>query len=229
MPRPRGARPSPRHKLAGAMPHVLGAQAPNTYLIIPAQISFWGNQTDGDCVTAEEAFAKACNQPTIFITDETAIAWATAHDYLHGAVISDALEMMVVDGFQQGGQNYYDGAAKTVDWTNGPLLTNAISLGPVKLGVAADQLENVVSSGRNGWFAHGFQTDTNQDHCVSLCGYGPLSWLAGQMNVQVPAGVDGTQPGYALFTWNSVGIIDTPSLLAITYEAWLRSPTTKIG
>jgi hypothetical protein len=32
-----------------------------------------------------------------------------------------------------------------------------------------------------------------------------------------------------LFTWNSIGIIDVPSMLAITQEAWLRNPTTVIN
>ena len=35
-------------------------------------------------------------------------------------------------------------------------------------------------------------------------------------------------PAYALFTWDSIGIIDVPSMLAITGEAWLRNPTTVV-
>jgi len=35
-----------------------------------------------------------------------------------------------------------------------------------------------------------------------------------------------SQQGYAMFTWDSIGIIDQPSMLAITHEAWLRNPTT---
>ena len=45
----------------------------------------WGNAIDGDCVTAEEAFAKACAQPEIFIPDAEAVAWATAGGFLNGA------------------------------------------------------------------------------------------------------------------------------------------------
>jgi hypothetical protein len=33
---------------------------PTNFIILPQKISFWGNYSDGDCVTAEEAFAKAC-------------------------------------------------------------------------------------------------------------------------------------------------------------------------
>jgi hypothetical protein len=210
------------------MPHIATTPTPPTFLTLPAKLSFWGNQTDGDCVTAEEAFAKACHEPEIFISDETAVQWATKHNYLNGAVLSDVLDTMLSDGFHQGGRTYDDGGANSVDWTNAALLANAISQGPVKIGVGANQLEEVVTSAKNGWFALGFKAEAVEDHCVSLCGYGSLSWLGQQMGVQTPEGVDGSKPGYAMFTWNSVGIIDTPSLLAITHEAWLRLPTTRI-
>ena len=133
-------------------------------------------------------------------------------------------------GFQPGdGNTYGDGPYMSVDWTNAAALQSAIAVGPVKIGVAADQLENAVPDPpTNGWFATGFQPDSNEDHCVSLCGYGTIAWLAEQLGVSVPDGVDGTQPGYALFTWSSIGIIDVPSLLAICGEAWLRNPVTVI-
>jgi hypothetical protein len=50
--------------------------------------------------------------------------------------------------------------------------------------------------------------------------------LASQLKVTLPAGAVGTTPGYGLFTWDTIGIIDHPSMLAITHEAWLRNPTT---
>ena len=106
----------------------------------------------------------------------------------------------------------------------------ALFLGTVKIGVAADQIENAWrgTGGHTSWFGTGFHTETSdkEDHCVSLCGYGSISWLAQQLGVQVPAGVDGTKPGYAMFTWDSIGIIDPPSMTAVTFEAWLRQPTT---
>src|SRR5208283_549468 len=227
---PRGAIPSPRQKLAAATPHKLIGATPPNYLIIPKKISFWGNDVDGDCVTAEEAFAKACNNPEVFVTDQVAINWATQHHFLNGAVLSDVLETMVTTGFQQGGKTFDDGQAYSVDWTNAALLTNAISNGPVKIGIAADQLDPVYNAnqGKDGWFATGFQPDSTEDHCVSLCGHGTIAWLAQELKVPVPAGVDGTKPGYGMFTWKSIGIIDVPSMLAITHEAWLRNPTTII-
>ena len=49
------------------------------FITVPAHISMWGNDVHGDCVTAEEAFAKACNNPEIFIPDSDVISWATNH------------------------------------------------------------------------------------------------------------------------------------------------------
>lgn len=223
---PRGAIPSPRFKLAAAIPHKIVGVTPPNYIWIPQQLSFWGNDKYGDCVTAEEAFAKACNNPEIFVSDDGATSWASQHNFLNGAVISSVLETMVGDGFRQGGSTYDDGPANTVDWTNAPLLQNAIALGPVKIGIASKQLDNVYKWATNGWVATGFQPDGSEDHCVSLCGYGTIGWLAQQLSAQLPAGVDGGQSGYAMFTWSSIGIIDEPSMLAITHEAWLRNPTT---
>jgi hypothetical protein len=229
MPRPRGAKPSPRHRLASAMPVRIVGPTPTQFLWIPKQLSMWLNDVDGDCVTAEEAFAKACSNPEIFITDDTVLAWATANNVLNGADLVTVLDLMQSAGFPQDGNLYNDGPFNSVDWTNSAALQNAIAQGPVKIGVAADQLEDAVGESNpppNGWLATGFSPDSNEDHCVALCGYGTIAWLAQQLGVSVPDGVDGTQPGYALFTWSSVGIIDVPSMLAITGEAWLRQPVT---
>ena len=224
----RGAAPSPRSALAAATPHTPVVGGPPNFLTLPHQISSWGNFDHGDCVTAEEAFAKACNQPEIFITDQVAMSWAKNHGVLEGANLHQVLQWMQSNGFQENGHIFDDGQIFSVNWTDQSTLQSAISKGPVKIGVAATQLETAwrTTNGQTGWFAVGFKKDTAEDHCVSLCGYGSIGWLAGQLKVTVPTGVDGTKPGYALFTWDSVGIIDLPSLIAITEEAWLRSPTT---
>lgn len=228
----RGALATPRHVLARSMPLLTeeGVAPPPTYLIVPRKLSMWGNDVHGDCVTAEEAFAKACHNKEIFISDAEVIAWATAHNVLEGAYLYNVLDLMQTDGFQQTGHFYDDGPHVSVDWTNHTILSSAISQGPVKIGVAADQLEAAwrQNGGRTGWFGTAFLPDSNEDHCVSLCGYGTIGWLAQQLNAQLPAGTDGSKPAYALFTWNSIGIIDEPSLIAITHEAWLRNPTTII-
>lgn len=225
----RGAIPSPRHLLAAATPFQRVGVNPPNFLLAPPQLSFWGNDQYGDCVTAEEAFAKACYSPEIFLPTSEVVGWATAHGYLNGAYLTAVLTTMQGDGFEESNCTYDDGSYAAVNWMNPSILQNAIAQGPVKIGVAADQLDGVVTPGRNGWFALGFTADPNEDHCVSLCGYGSLQWLAQQFGVQVPAGADPAAPGYAMFTWNSIGIIDVPSMQAITAEAWLRTPTTVIN
>ena len=45
-------------------------------------------------------------------------------------------------GFPDGPLTYDDGPYYSVDWTNAGTLQSAISQGPVKLGIAADQLEH---------------------------------------------------------------------------------------
>jgi hypothetical protein len=111
-------------------------------MVKPAKISMWGNDVHGDCVTAEEAFAKGCNNPEIFITDAEVIAWATKHDVLEGAYLIDVLTWMQNDGFPGDGVSYDDGGHFSVDWTNAATLRSAIAEGPVRIGIAADQIEN---------------------------------------------------------------------------------------
>ena len=223
----RGAIPSPRFELAAAAPHIALPSVPPNHLFFPKKISIWHNDYHGDCVTAEEAFAKACHSPEIFITDAEVKSWATAHGVYEGANLIDVLRAMQQTGFKQGGHTYDDGAPNSVNWTDAATLQSALCHGPVKIGVAADQLHAVCQAAgfKSGWFASGFHADANEDHCVSLCGYGTIKWLAQEMGFPVPSGA-GSKPGYAMFTWGSIGIIDVPSLLAITHEAWLRTPTT---
>ena len=224
----RGATPSPRSALAAAMPHVASIAAPPNFIVKPQRISMWGNDVHGDCVTAEEAFAKACNNPEIFISDDEVIAWASRHDVLEGAYLTQVMTWMQHDGFVDSSYTYDDGPYLSVDWTNAGTLHSAISSGPVKIGVAGDQIEDAwrTTGGESGWCGTGFHTDDNEDHCVTLCGYGSMSWLAQQLGRQLPPGIDGTKPGYAMFTWDSIGVIDVPSMTAVTHEAWLRQPTT---
>ena len=226
----RGAIPSPRFELAAAIPHVALPNVPPNHLYFPQQLSVWHNDYHGDCCTAEEAFAKACHNPEIFITDAEVENWATAHGWYEGANLINVLRAMQTSGFTQSKQTFDDGSPSSVNWTDAATVQSAIYHGPVKIGVAADQLHATCQANgfKSGWFASGYKSDTNEDHCVSLCGYGTITWLAQQMNFTVPKGVNGSNPAYALFTWGSIGIIDVPSMVAITHEAWLRTPTTVV-
>jgi hypothetical protein len=237
---PRGAIPSPRHELAAAMPHIPDPRvvAPPSFLMWPAQMSSWNNYTYGDCVSAEEAFAKATAAPQTFLSDATVVAWASEHGYLNGATLTAVMSSMQSDGFPLNGLKYDDGPYNSVNWTSPVILQSAIAnLGPVKIGVGADQFQSnphgSVTPGESGWAMYGYPANLNEDHCVSLCGYGSLADLVAlfkqhNVTVNVPDGMP-TGPCYAVFSWNSIGIIDQQSMLNMTYEAWVRTPATIIG
>src|SRR5215468_9001061 len=122
----RGARPSPRSVLAAATPHVPIIAAPPTFIVVPQRISMWGNDVHGDCVTAEEAFAKACNSPEIFISDNEVIAWPTRHGVLEGAILTDVMTWMQNDGFADGWSTEDNGPYYAVNWTSAATLQSAI-------------------------------------------------------------------------------------------------------
>src|ERR1700728_153336 len=98
---PRGAIPSPRSDLAAAMPHVPDPKisVPPSFLMWPVQMSSWNNYVYGDCVTAEEAFAKATAAPQTFIPNETVVQWANDNGFLHGASLTAVMTKMQTDGF----------------------------------------------------------------------------------------------------------------------------------
>src|SRR5215470_9519313 len=135
---PRGAIASPRAELAAAMPHVPNPaiKVPSSFLMWPVQMSSWNNYVYGDCVTAEEAFAKATATPQTFIDLNTVVAWAQTHGVLNGATLVNVLTMMQNDGFPHNKKKYDDGPYNSVNWTSPTILNSAIyTHGPVKIGV----------------------------------------------------------------------------------------------
>lgn len=238
---PRGAIPSPRSVLAAATPHVPDPEisVPPSCLMWPdeGKMSSWNNYVYGDCVTAEEAFAKATAFPRTFIPLATVVDWASTHGYLNGAYLTAVMTTMQTDGFAYDGKTYDDGPFNSVDWTDAAILQSAIfSHGPVKIGVGAEDFQTnangKVTPGTSGWAMYDYPKNLGEDHCTSLCGYGTLAELVAHfatkgVTVHGPAGMP-TGLCYAMFTWNSIGIIDEQSLMNMTYEAWIRNPVTII-
>jgi hypothetical protein len=205
-------------------------------------MSSWNNYTYGDCVSAEEAFAKAAAAPKTFIPEATVVAWATAHGYLNGANLTSVMTTMQTDGFPLNRKKYDDGPYNSVNWANPAILQSAIySHGPVKIGVSAEYYQSpapgqqgVVTPGTSGWAIYNYPLTSAQqeDHCVSLCGYGTLATLVAlfkkqKITVHAPKGMP-KGLCYAMFTWNSIGMIDQQSMLHMTHEAWIRNPVTII-
>lgn len=225
----RGARPTPQSVILASPRFRPSLSAPAQFALVPDRLSMWGNNRYGDCVTAEECFAKVADAPNCFVSEATCIQWAAQHGVLNGAYLADVLDAMARDGIRaEDGKVYKDGPKKVVDWTNKAELESAISQGRVKIAVAADQIQQSVSvtGGQSGWAGVGWRSDDNTDHCTSLTGYGPAGYLYQQLGRPVPFGVDPQTYGYLMFTWNSIGFVDRPSLLAVTREAWFRTPTT---
>ncbi len=180
----------------------------------------------GNCVSAEEAFAKACHTPEIFIDDNVVIAWARANGYLNGADLKEVCDSMLDDGYHVGGQIYNDGPAQTVDYANQDSLRSAISQGPVKIAIDANALPS--GAGNNqGWYAFGGGRYPNTDHCTGLSGYGTAAYCFSQLGVPLPSGIDPNKADcYLHFTWSTIGVVDQAWLMNTCVEAWLRMPTT---
>src|SRR5262249_12599113 len=97
---PRGAIPTDRATIAAATRHIADAsvEVPSSYLLWPDAISYWGNDEYGDCVCAEEAFAKVAANPYIFVSDEAVTGFASQYGYLNGANIHAVLTTMQNNG-----------------------------------------------------------------------------------------------------------------------------------
>ncbi len=220
----RGAKRSPMHRVLAAPQHVAVAVPPPQVAYVPQKLSMWDNDRDGDCVTAESAFGKACHSPEIFIPDQVVIDWATRHGVLNGATLVEVLDAMQSDGFVVGSQKYDEGPYSSVDYSNETILQSAIALGPVKIAIDANALPSTAGS-QQGWHAVGGSPGqfSSTDHCVSVAGYGPSTWLYQQLGVPPPPALGS---GYLVYTWSTIGFVDHAWLMSTCVEAWVRNPTT---
>lgn len=223
-----GALPTPQAVLEAAPRFIpAGYSAPDKFAAIPKLRREWANDRYGVCVTSEEAFAKEayaamCDLPEPDITDAEVIRWARSHGVLHGAMLTDVMQWMQKTGLKANSVELYDGPYRRVDYTDSAMLRTALIEGPVKLGVASSGLR--MAGGADGWYAlRGGRG--REDHCVSLCGYGPAEWLYEKLGVTCPDACKGQQ-GYLLFTWGSIGFVTDAWLQGFCSEAWVRVPTT---
>ena len=226
---PSGEFPTPNHELSAAQPYRGGGAAPESFIAWPTAIGFWGNEKVGSSTWAEEAFAKACAEPKVFIPTDVVLLTSRQRSS------SNFAAFMQTHGFQIDRKAYLDGPFNSVNWTDTAALNGAIAnVGPVKIGVASANLasgpQGQVTRGSSGWAIYDLPTGQPENHCASLCGYGPLMELVDLferhgVNVNLPPGMP-TGLCYAMFTWGSIGIVDQQSLMNITGEAWVRKPTT---
>ncbi len=224
---PTGASPTPRHRLLAATPFLPTAAPPEQVAYVPKYRSNFGTDRFGDCVTAEEGFAKSCLipavQPEIQIPEQTVIDSARAHGDLNGANLEDVLSKLKAKGFQVGSQLYNDGPYSGVDFSNETILKAAIAIGPVKIAIAASNLGGGAGS-NDGWYALR-ASPRGSDHCVAICGYGTAEWLYQQLNVPLPSACAG-KSGYLVYTWSTIGFVTFDWVRSALDEAWIRNPTT---
>lgn len=224
----RGAIPTPQHVLDAAPEFRTPGSfaAPTSIFYVPQKIHVWGNNRYGVCVTSEEAFAKACYVPEIYIDEETVISWARRHGVLNGASLTGVLDDFQTDGFQVGRQRYNDGPYQRVNYRDQAMLRAALIQGPVKIAMAANALPRGAGN-QQGWHKFGGGRYGDSDHCVSVAGYGTAGECYAALKVPPPADVDAAKPDcYLLFTWGTIGVVDHKWLTGCTTEAWVRNPTT---
>lgn len=221
-----GMIPTPSYRLIAATPFAPIYAAPERFALVPNKLDYWGNNKYGDCVSAEEAFAKACYLPEIFIPAEVVISWARKNGVLNGAMLDDVMDKMARSGFIVGTQEYRDGSHNPVDYSNESVLQAALATGPVKLGMGSRALPREAGN-QQGWYAVGDHGGRgSEDHCTALCGYGPAGWLYKQLGVPLPSQLQAEQPGYLHFTWSTIGFVDHAWIMGAVGEAHIRSPTT---
>ncbi len=228
---PSGEFPTPNHELSAAQPYRGSGAAPESYIAWPIGIDFWDGAKESNSNWAEEAFAKACAEPKVFISPDVVLFSSRK------CGSSNFAAFLQTHGFQMDRKAYLDGPFKSVDWTNEAVLNSAIANAvPVKIGIASANLrsgsQGRVTPGRSGWAIYGLPTGLPENHWASLCGYGPLAALVGlfkqhRVNIELPLGMP-TGLCYAMFIWGSIGIVDRHSLMNITGEAWVRNPTTVV-
>ncbi|HEX4614113.1 MAG TPA: hypothetical protein VH092_38375 [Urbifossiella sp.] len=222
---PTGAKPTPRHRYAMARRFEVAAPKHEGYARIAKELGYWYNNQFGCCVTTEQA--AFCAAMGLKVTDAPFLQFCQANDLLNGAFLDENLDLFARTGFSQDGNVYGSGSKATVNYADYSTLCAAIEDGPVKLGVAAGQLDAVVQ-GQNGWFLLDARSDQDEDHAVGLHGYGTVGWLASQIGTVAPSGADANEDAALLFTWSTYGIISHKSIVAISGEAWLRSGNMRV-
>lgn len=231
---PRGLKPTPKaiiQKLLLDKPFKPGkalvARA-SSVVYVPKKMSMWLNDTYGDCVTAEEAFNQATTGT--FITDQTVFTFAKKYGWLNGAYLTEVMDQMQKQGFQQDGKDYGIGDYLAVDFADEENLKDAISGGTVKIGVDSASLPSGAGK-KMGWYATGGRPGqfSNEDHNTSLCGYGDAKTIFTAINAPLPSGLAPDTQGYAYYTWDTIGFVDHKFIMASVQEAYIRNPVATVN
>jgi hypothetical protein len=228
---PSGEFPTPNHELASALPYKASGATPESFITWPIGTDRGWHDKGSNSIWAEEAFAKACSEPTVLISANLVLSTSKQ------CGLSNFAAFMQTEGFHMNDKAYLDGPFNSVSWTNVAVLNGAIAnAGPVKIGIASASLtasnQSQITAEKSGWAIYNLPKAQPGNYCASLCGYGSLRALVDlfeQYGVKVNM-TPGMPTGlcYAMFALGSIGIIDLQSLMNITGEAWVRNPTTVV-
>lgn len=227
---PSGRFPSPPYELAASQPYRASDLVPESALQWPIKLGDWKNSNLAEGSWAEEAFAKACGDPKQFVPpEEVAEACLKCGP-------RNLAEYMQTSGFRIGGNSYLNGPYFAVDWTKPEVLHSAVAReGPIKIVVALRN--SLTTNGRHSqaWLNSLRCLDAQRTavvfQCASIFGYGSSLALVDAFaehgaQVAPPHQESPNEPCYAVFMLRQFCILSRQSLLSITVEAWVRSPTT---
>ncbi len=221
-----GLIPTPPEKVAQVSRFRASRAAIPKAVAFNPKLQMWGNDQYGDCVSAQEAFAKACCG--VQISDQALISWADKHDLLNGAMLPDVMELFAQDPIMVDGHRYGDGPYQSVDYTDESAVCAALAQYKAPLNIAIDHSALPSGAGNQmGWYRLNVSGHyRSYDHCVGISGYGPASFMFPLYGAQVPAGVSPDKIVFGLFTWKTIGLIDISWLQAACSEMYVRNPTT---
>lgn len=217
--------------------------APAAMAWLVAVLSYWLNNIDGDCVTAESCANAATVNDDFIISDAAVLAFAGKYGLLHGADLNQVNQLMQFPGLADGPALFTEGPMAAVDWRNWEELTAALfELAPgggmLKIAIDATELERAANDSTPFNFAFGFRGVKEVDHCTGLAGYGTVQALLAVLNklyassVALPAGIDPNAPALIMFSWKRYFLIDWASLkkaMQTGGECYIRHPSSTMG
>src|ERR1019366_7406350 len=113
------------------------------------------------------AYSVYCGLTETFVTETTAIAWASQGNYLNGANLTDVMTDRQTRGMTASdGKTYVAGPYTSVDYSIEATLQAALAIGPVNIGMDSNALPSGAGNA-NGWYAFGGTPGqfSQEDHC----------------------------------------------------------------
>jgi hypothetical protein len=168
----------------------LGA-IPATYFVFCEVLSYWLNQQDGDCVTAEQCYnidlaSTIATGTGYVVSDNDVLSFARKYGLLNGADLAQVDSIMQTNGLPTSdGKLFKVGATAAVDWTNYEEVCAATieAKGSLQMAIAAGQLESAADDSKVFNYAFNFSQDGNADHCTGLgAGYGTAQQCLDALN-----------------------------------------------